>query len=207
MIEDNLLNLLNKLNNLQYMDCIVNLSNYNLTNAEISVLSKELVFCPTPGAPDIGNIIEDLDTFKRRTRLQLFFSGSNQDPPGSDTQSGGPFECKSSKLKSSINPVGPFQLESVFCSIEQDLHRQKYSEPRKKNLTKEDYKAIRSLKNNKDIVIKPSDKGSATFILGKQSYINEGQKKLNHTQFYESTESDLTGEVIHGINLYAHNIL
>ena len=141
---------------LQYINGIVNISSHTLT--EISVLSKGLGFCPTPGAPDIGNIIQELDTFKRRTRLQLFFSGSNQDTTERHTQSGVPFEHRSFKLKSSFNPVGPFQLESVFYSIEQDLHRQNYRDPKKKNLTKEEYKAIRSLNKNKDIIIKPPDK-------------------------------------------------
>ena len=83
--------LFNKLNDAKYMSCIVNLSSHTLTNTEISVLSKGLGFCPTPGAPDIGNIIHDLDAFKRRTRLQLFFSGSSEDPPETNTQSGIPF--------------------------------------------------------------------------------------------------------------------
>ena len=131
----------NKLNNSQYTNGIVNLSNYPLTSKEISVLSKGLGFCPTPGAPDIGNIIQDLDAFKRKTGLQLFFSGSNQYPTEDSIQSGGPFEHKSFKLRSSSNPVGPFQLESMFYSIEQDLHRLKYREPRNKNLAKDEYKA------------------------------------------------------------------
>ena len=87
---------------------------------------KGWVFAPLQGQPDIGNIIHDLDALKRRSRLQLFFSGSNQDPPETNTQSGAPFEHKSFKLKSSFNPVVPFQLESMFYSIEQDLNRQKY---------------------------------------------------------------------------------
>ena len=81
MIEDNLLKLFNKLNHSQYINSTVNLSSYILINAEISVLSKGLGFCPTPGAPDIGNIIHDLNAFKR-TRLQPF----SQDPPGNDNQ-------------------------------------------------------------------------------------------------------------------------
>ena len=147
--ENNLLNLFNKLNDSEYINGIVNLSSHTLTNTEISVLSKGLGFCPTPGAPDIGNIIHDLDAFKRRARFQLFFSGSNQDPTERHTQLGVPFEHKSFKLKSSFNPVGPFQLESMLYSIEQDLDRQKYREPKKKNLRKEEYKAIRSLNKNK----------------------------------------------------------
>ena len=84
------------------MNGIVTLSSYTLTNAEISILSKGLHFCSTPGTPDIDNIIHDLDAFKRRNRLQLFFSGSNQDSWGNDTQLGAPFEHKSFKLKSSF---------------------------------------------------------------------------------------------------------
>ena len=62
-----------------------------------------------------------------------------------------------------------------------------------KNLTKEEYKAIRSLNKNKDIVIKATDKRSEIVILDRQSYINEGQRQLHNTQFYEETDSDLTG--------------
>ena len=113
----------NKLNDVHCINGIVNLSNYTLNKSETSVLSKGLAFCPTPGAPDIGNIIHDLDVFKRKTRLDLFFSESNQDPPEINTQSGIPFERKSFKLKSTFNSVGQFQLETMFPSIEQDLHR------------------------------------------------------------------------------------
>ena len=195
-IENNLLIVFNKLNNSEYANGIVNLSSYPLTNTEITVLSKGLGFCPTPGAPDIGNIIQYLDAFKRKTRLQLFFSGSNQDHIEKSIQSGGPFKHKSFKLKSSFNPVGPFELESMCYSIEQDLHRQKYREPRNKNLTKEECKAIKFLKNNENIIIKPADKGSAIVILDKQSYINEGQRQLHNTQFCEETELNHIGEVM-----------
>ena len=77
-IEGNLLNLFNKLSDIQYINNgIVNVSSYKLTNYEIAVLLKGLSFCPTSGAPDIGDIMQDLDTFKRRVRLQLFLSESN----------------------------------------------------------------------------------------------------------------------------------
>ena len=95
----------------------------------------------------------------------------------------------------------------MFHSIEQDLHRQKYKEPRKKNLTKEEYKAIKPLKNNRDIIIKPADKGSAVVILDRESYINEGQRQLNDTKFYEKNTSNHTGEVINRVNLHIHNML
>ena len=124
--------LFNKLNNSQYTSGIVNLANHTLQDAEISVLSKGLGFCPTPGAPDIGDIIQDLDSFKRKTRIQLFFTDPNQGPKTESIHSGGPFEHRSFKLKLTFNPVGPFQLESMFHSIEQDLHRQNIESLRRK---------------------------------------------------------------------------
>ena len=94
----------------------------------------------------------------------------------------------------------------MFHSIEQDLHRLKYRQPRRKNLSKEEYKSIKSLGNNSDIIIKPTDKGSAILILAKQYYIN-GERQLHNNQFYEETETDLTGEVIHRVNLHVNNML
>ena len=206
-VEDSLLHIFNKLNDIHYVNGILNLSRYTLTKSETSVLSKGLEFCPTPGAPDIGNIIQDLDAFKKKTRLNLFFSGSNEDPKEQNNQSGIPFEQKSLKCKSTFNPVGPFQLETMFYSIEQDLHRMKYRQPRKKNLTREEYHSIKSLRNHPDIIIKPADKGSAIVIQDKHNYVAEGESQLQNEQFYEETQTDLTGEVIHRVNLFVNNML
>ena len=52
--------------------------------------------------------------------------------------------------------------------------------------------AIQSLKRNKNIIINPADKGSATMILNKSGYIKEGKNQLNHHQNYQSLSLDLT---------------
>ena len=103
--------------------------------------------------------------------------------------------------------MGPFQLETMFYSIEQDLHRLKFRQPKKKNLTQEEYKSIKSLKTNPDIIIKPADKGSAIVILNKDNHIAEGERQLQDKQFYEETNTDLTGEVIHRVSLFVNNML
>ena len=95
----------------------------------------------------------------------------------------------------------------MFYSIEQDLHRMKYRQPRKKNLTREEYHSIKSLRNHPDIIIKPADKGSAIVIQDKHNYVAEGERQLQNEQFYEETQTDLTGEVIHGVNLFVNNVL
>ena len=122
----------------------------------------------------------------------MFFQGSNEDTEDNNNQSGVPLEHKSLELKSTFNPVGPSQLETVFYSIEQDLHRIKYRPPKKKNLSKVEYQSIKSLRNHPDIIIKPADKGSAIVILDKHNYIAEGERQLQNEQFYEETNSDLT---------------
>ena len=106
---------------------------------------------------------------KEKQDLTCFSQESNEDTKEQNIQSGAPFEHMSLKLKSTFNPVGPFQLETMFYSIEQDLHRLKYRQPRKKNLTKEEYQSIKCLRNHPEIIIKPTDKGSAIVIQDKHN--------------------------------------
>ena len=44
--------------------------------------------------------------------------------------------------------------------------------------------SIKSLKTNKNIIIKPADKGGATVILSRSDYIKEGKNQLNNKQNY-----------------------
>ena len=52
--------------------------------------------------------------------------------------------------------------------------------------------AIQTLKRNKNIIIKPADKGGATVILNRYDYIKEGKNQLNHQQNYQPLSSDPT---------------
>ena len=57
------------------------------------------------------------------------------------------------------------------------------------NTTKEERKAMKSLKQNQDIIIKPADKGGAIVILNKEDYIKEGLRQLANTNHYEELEN------------------
>ena len=63
----------------------------------------------------------------------------------------------------------------------------------KRNLKKEEWKAITILRNNKDILIKPADKVGNIIIMNKQDYLQEGLKQLSNSNHYETLE-DLTQE-------------
>ena len=63
------------------------------------------------------------------------------------------------------------------------------------------------MRNHLKIIIKPADKGSTIVIQDKHNYVVEGERQLHNTEYYEETETDLTGEVIHRVNLYVNNML
>ena len=46
-------------------------------------------------------------------------------------------------------------------------------------------------KNNKDIVIKKADKGSATVIMEKSNYLTEGFRQLNNPKFYKKLDAPI----------------
>ena len=52
------------------------------------------------------------------------------------------------------------------------------------NLTKNEKIALKSLKNDPQIIIKPADKGSATVIMDRQDYLAEGNRQLSNTMHY-----------------------
>jgi len=52
---------------------VVNLSKRVLTDAEVSLLSKGLKFCPTRERIDVYNVRKDIKEYIRRIRLRKFF--------------------------------------------------------------------------------------------------------------------------------------
>ena len=62
----------------------------------------------------------------------------------------------------------------------------------KRNLKKEEWTAVNTLRNNKNIVIIPADKGGNIVIMNKEDYIQEGLRQLSDHNFYEVLEEDPT---------------
>ena len=198
---------------------VVNLSSLTLTPPMVSLLSKGLNFCPTPGEPDINNLKQDLDTFHTSLRRSLFFNrrvdsntSLNQstmslhlDTTISDES--GPFDHQKFKNPSHWSPKGPLQLESMIVFNTNQLSTIVPRAPEKQNLTKEEKKAMTDLKQNTDIVIKPADKGSAVVIQNKEDYIKEGLRQLNDQNFYQEVPDDLTGTHNEHVQQLIQNLL
>ena len=171
---------------------VLNLSDHMLTQTELTVIKKGLNFPPTPKPPDIGEIKTEVDNLIRRMRLKLHFA----DIPDSNiglTEHQQHIE-RTFHNKSSWTPAPNANvfLESYVQAIKQDLFdiQIKNIPARNINLTPEQYDAITALKNNKSIVIKKADKGSATVVMNRNDNIKEGVRQLSDTAFYQKLEQD-----------------
>ena len=101
--------------------------------------------------------------------------------------------------------------ESIVSSVEAALSRQRdLSEPAKdnirsriastiqsasitdSNLTKDEQQALKRLKNDKNIVILPADKGRVTVVMDKTDYYDKMDALVNDKQTYELLKRDPT---------------
>ena len=154
---------------------VVNLSQHLLTNDQRNVLSFGLNFCPTPNTIDAGELRTDLDQLHRKLRLESRFKGEEVDICDLNTEeennhSSVPFAHRKFKVKSRYNPTGPPCLEAMIISNERDFNQRGKFPHRSMNISPNERKAIKELRDNETIVIKPADKGSAVVILNREDY-------------------------------------
>ena len=60
------------------------------------------------------------------------------------------------------------------------------------NLTKDELHALKRIKNDKDIVILPADKGHVTVVIDKMDYNDKIDSLVNDKQIYEPLKRDPT---------------
>lgn len=169
-------------------DNIINLSCYDLSIEERSVLSRGLNFCPATGGYSEFQLVKDLHNFERNMRLREYFydrsSAHNTD---------------SSSLPSYKHWTPPSQrdkcLDLYIRAVQRDV-MQAYKErtPLHRNLTDREQQAIESLASRNDIIIKPADKGGAIVVMDRSKYISEGHRQLSDASYYKRQDHDPTNE-------------
>ena len=187
-------------------DTVINLSTVNLTDADVSQLSRGLNFCPTPQKIDWNEINADLAEFKRRLRLKHYFhekTGTEDDSTDNSTHSD--TDQMTKRYKKTINWTPPRNLDpsldSYIDNVEDNI---KNIQPTRisDNLTKDERTALKTLAKRTDIIIKPADKGSGTVVMDRQMYIDECNRQLNDTNFYEKHNKDITSKVTNTVKQY-----
>ena len=164
---------------------IKNLSDIQLTTDQTSLLSKGLRFIPTPVTKENSiwhQLMRDFNQFARRMRLQYIYHGENNEPH--------PFHVKTKWEPPAQQSVA---LETYLEEVRLQLAETEISKP-KNNLPCNEFKAIRELKDNREINIKKADKGSATVIMNKTDKITEGQIQLDDEENYRPLATPMVEE-------------
>ncbi|XP_043928696.1 dynein heavy chain domain-containing protein 1 [Protopterus annectens] len=131
---------------------LTNISSYDLTDNELSVLSKGLTFIPAQQA-DIPQSLLELKYFTRSLNLKILFGTSEN-------------TCSDLKQTSTFVPVSNPTILAFMKAVEHKLYTQnKYF-----NLTSAEFKALKILTNNSDIVIKNADKGTNRVAMDTRFY-------------------------------------
>ena len=76
-------------------------------------------------------------------------------------------------------------IEVYMISLEEKLMKIEIPKDKYNNLTSKEQEALYDLKNDKNIVIKSADKGSAVVVWDREDYIKEAEKQLGDSDVYE----------------------
>ena len=122
-----------------------------------------------------------------------------------------PFHIKSNWEPPVQQPVA---LETFLEKVRVQLAEIELIKPRN-NLPFKERKALRELRSNSEIIIKKTDKGTATVIMNKTDKIQEGQVQLDDRKNYMPLETPMVQETkqrveeiindLHQRKSYGHN--
>ncbi|CAJ0947598.1 unnamed protein product [Ranitomeya imitator] len=172
---------------------VVNISSKSLGIAEYSALQKGLSCCPSY-KNDTFQMDMDLQKFYRSLRLKLHFSETDYTVTPT-TQISSPVGITAASLglcnKSTYRPpMGSHPLETFIQFVDTSFQKLCQDTSRgtihySSNLSVSERQALRSLQNEKDIIVKPADKGGAIVEMDKLLYRNEVYRQLGNTTTYK----------------------
>ncbi|XP_041438006.1 uncharacterized protein LOC121399985 [Xenopus laevis] len=165
---------------------VINLSEHQLTPSEVSILSKGLSYVPST-VPQDFNIIVDNYRFTRTLRLKEHFKGDR----GSMAESN--MNAPQFRAKSDFDPITNNTSLRTFSRMLDaavpDFLQQPYH---RGNCTKEERTALRGLRENSSIIVKPADKGGAVVVLDYKYYKTELLGQLSDASCYCKLSYDPT---------------
>ena len=174
---------------------VVNLSKRHLTEAEVSLLSKGLKFCPTPERIDIYNVRKDIRDYVRRIRLREYFYCA-------DEVDGDFSEMPAFKTKSTWCPERnrEMAIEAYVDALERTILSHDLNVKCHRNMTQDEQTALENLRGYVDIIIKQADKGSAVVVMDREVYIHEAMGQLTDSEVYTLLDGDPTRDMVKKIN-------
>ena len=172
--------------------CVVNLSSFALSDIEINLLNRGLKFVPTPAKPNKARLLTDLKTFIRKVRIGYFWAIRKN----AKSKRKHPLAPKSTWIPPKATNM---KLERTITRLERTIKHLRPKTP-KNNVTKEERRALKSLANNKNIIIRKADKGAAIIVENVNDYITKGLEHLNDENTYKRLDKDPTQALVKSIN-------
>jgi hypothetical protein len=169
-------------------DLVLNLSSYELSPSEKEVLSLGIKFCPYPKKINIFNYFKDITAFSRKLRLKEFFV--DDEKPRESV----PNWIKNHK-KSKFTPPKNCEvhLDSYLDLVASEtMNMLKINSDEKyENMNESQRAALEKIMKNKDIIIKPADKGGLLVVMDKKDYEEAILEMLKDEKFYKEVKEDL----------------
>ena len=181
---------------------VINLSkSFILTAAQTDLLNKGLTFIPSIQNQTNKQVKDalriDLQDYHRHLKLAVYY----QDKPESSQL---PF-----MPKSNWSPALPLLPPEVTQLIQLDLdtfHKQHKVGWTKPNLSRFERRALEQLSNNRGVVLKPADKGSAVVIMDRTDYLFEGLRQLNDPHYYKKLDRPIYQDTIPLVNKIVNSL-
>ena len=151
----------------------------HLEENEKSVLSKGLSYIPTRPYSDEYTTKADCESFYRRHRLKAHFGREDTNNVDLTQPSDQVEDILNYYITKSRNEIKKLNFKQRITNM---------------NLSREERASLTSLKQRNDIVIKPADKGGAIVVWERSLYIQEAERQLSDSNFYQRVDHDLTME-------------
>ena len=146
----------------------------------MKILEKGLDFALIQRKINEPELRKDFERFCRRMRIKWHF----RDEPTSDFSNISAFTPKSVWKP----PKGHPNLEVFISQVESDLFKAIERPLGYSKLSKEEWDAIRSLADDRNIMIKRADNGSCLVIWDRNDYVKEAEIELSNQNVYKSVE-------------------
>ena len=148
-----------------------------LSDEEIKVLEKELDYVPIQNKINEPELRNDFNEFCRKMPLKGYFRNEVTSNFS---------KVLAFRPKSTWNPPkGQPNLEVFLCEVEKESFTVADSKLGYSNLSKEEWKAMRTLADDRTIVMKKADKEFCVVVWDHNDYIKEAEKLLNDADVYK----------------------
>ncbi|CAJ0933772.1 unnamed protein product [Ranitomeya imitator] len=173
------------------IELVVNISSKELTDMQVSVLSKGLSFSPCSHT-DWFDLQLDLARFFRTIKLKQWFSNKDIIMKNRTCE----FDMGILELRNKgsftpcASPAAIDAFEKVVTMEVEELRNKNEGTYRHPNILKEEFLALQELVHDGDIIIKPADKGGAVVVMDRSMYLTEVSRQLADTEVYQKMDGD-----------------